>query len=147
MNELDEFYPYIEVMHVAQSPSRFQGSFDGGASSSGVPAAGTDSSSEWTSATLQRRRDYVERQLEFLESPITETRRGAQGRLLYLMQGKAALPPSQRSRPKGCFAETTSPEMQLHWIIENAKLIRAVDGVATLVYSLRDAASRYDSTE
>lgn len=47
----------------------------------------------------------------------------------------------------GCFGETKSPEMQLHWIIENAKLIRSVDGVSTLVYSLRDAARRYDATE
>lgn len=37
--------------------------------------------------------------------------------------------------------------MQLHWIMENAKTIRAVDGVSTLVYGLRDAARRYDATE
>lgn len=30
MNELDEFYPYIEMSHVAQNSSRFEGSFDGG---------------------------------------------------------------------------------------------------------------------
>lgn len=30
MNELDEFYPYIEIGHVAQNASRFAGSFDGG---------------------------------------------------------------------------------------------------------------------
>lgn len=33
--------------------------------------------------------------------------------------------------------------MQLHWVIENAKAVRAVDGVATIVYGLRDAARRY----
>lgn len=32
MNELDEFYPYVEMTHVAQNPERFKGSFDGGAS-------------------------------------------------------------------------------------------------------------------
>jgi hypothetical protein len=37
--------------------------------------------------------------------------------------------------------------MQLHWIIENAKLMRSVDGVSTLVYGLRDAARRYDAAE
>lgn len=31
--------------------------------------------------------------------------------------------------------------------MENAKTIRAVDGVSTLVYGLRDAARRYDATE
>lgn len=47
----------------------------------------------------------------------------------------------------GCFAETTSPSMQLHWIIENAKMIRSLDGISTLVYGLRDAARRYDANE
>lgn len=37
--------------------------------------------------------------------------------------------------------------MQLHWIMENAKMLRAVDGVSTLVYVLRDAARRYDAVE
>jgi hypothetical protein len=30
MNELDEFYPYIEMSHVSQNASRFAGSFRGG---------------------------------------------------------------------------------------------------------------------
>ncbi|BEJ14883.1 hypothetical protein CspHIS471_0406500 [Cutaneotrichosporon sp. HIS471] len=117
MNEFDEFYPYNEMAHVAENRNRFDGSFDG----------------EWTSASLAQRRGYIEAQLEYLESPVDEQRRAAQGRLLYLLQG--------------CFAETTSPEMQLHWIIENAKLLRSVDGVSTLVYSLREAARRYDATD
>lgn len=37
--------------------------------------------------------------------------------------------------------------MQLHWIIENAKMIRSLDGISTLVYGLRDAARRYDANE
>ena len=45
----------------------------------------------------------------------------------------------------GSFTETTSPEMQLHWVIENAKAIRAVDGVTSLVVSLRDAKRRYNA--
>lgn len=43
---------------------------------------------EWTSASLAKRRGYVETQLELLESPVDEMRRAAQGRLLYLLQGK-----------------------------------------------------------
>ncbi|CAK9786148.1 N1221-domain-containing protein [Cutaneotrichosporon oleaginosum] len=117
MNEIDEFYPYTEMAHVAENVNRFAGSFDG----------------DWTSASLAKRRAYVETQLEYLESPVDEKRRAAQGRLLYLLQG--------------CFAETNSAEMQLHWIIENTKLIRSVDGVSTLVYSLRDAARRYDAAD
>ena len=30
MNELDEFYPYVEMEQVAQNAERFKGSFDGG---------------------------------------------------------------------------------------------------------------------
>jgi hypothetical protein len=30
MSELDEFYPYVEMSHVAQNPERFKGSFKGG---------------------------------------------------------------------------------------------------------------------
>ncbi|WVR07239.1 hypothetical protein IAU60_004280 [Kwoniella sp. DSM 27419] len=113
MNELQEFYPYVEMANVAKQPEKFRGSFQG----------------DWTEAPLHKRKTYVEVQLERMESPIHDVRRTAQGRLLYLLQGT--------------FAETTSPEMQLHWIIENAKAIRAVDGVATIVTGLRDAARKY----
>lgn len=72
MHELDEFYPYIEIGHVAQNASIFEGSFDG----------------EWTTASLAKRRAYVEAQLERMESPVNDVRRAAQGRLLYLLQGE-----------------------------------------------------------
>jgi hypothetical protein len=45
----------------------------------------------------------------------------------------------------GCFAETTGPEMQLHWVIENAKIVRSLDGVTSLVVALKDALRRYDT--
>jgi hypothetical protein len=38
-------------------------------------------------ASLAHRKAFVAAQLEFLESPVNETRRVAQGRLLYLLQG------------------------------------------------------------
>ncbi|WVO22383.1 uncharacterized protein IAS62_003713 [Cryptococcus decagattii] len=103
MNELEEFYPYVEMTDVARNPEKFKGSFNG----------------DWTEAPLSSRKAYIEVQLEQFESPNQHIRRLAQGRLLYLLQG--------------CFEETTSPEMQLHWVIENAKAVRAVDGVATIV--------------
>ncbi|KAK6910328.1 hypothetical protein I203_104360 [Kwoniella mangroviensis CBS 8507] len=116
MNELQEFYPYVEMAHIAKQPEKFKGSFDG----------------DWTEAPLKKRKEYIELQLEYLESPVHDTRRAAQGRLLYLLQGT--------------FAETTSPEMQLHWVIENAKAIRAVDGVSTIVVGLTDAARKYTAS-
>lgn len=39
----------------------------------------------------------------------------------------------------------TSPEIQLKWIMENARTLRSVDGIASLVVGLRDAARRYSS--
>lgn len=84
MNELDEFYPYIEMGHVAQNPSRFEGSFNGGR-----VVAYAKLTLEWTKASIQRRRAFVEVQLEYLESPVNDTRRAAQGRLLYLLQGRS----------------------------------------------------------
>ncbi|WVF71683.1 hypothetical protein IAT40_006491 [Kwoniella sp. CBS 6097] len=116
MNELDEFYPYVEMQHIANQPEKFKGSFEG----------------DWTEAPLHKRKQYIELQLEYMESPVHDIRRTAQGRLLYLLQGS--------------FAETTSPEMQLHWVIENAKSVRAVDGVATIVVGLRDAARKYTAS-
>jgi hypothetical protein len=32
MNELDEFYPYVEMTEVALNADRFKGSFEGGTS-------------------------------------------------------------------------------------------------------------------
>lgn len=49
------------------------------------------------------------------------------------------------TRLSGCFAETTGPEMQLHWVIENAKIVRSLDGVTSLVVALKDALRRYDA--
>ncbi len=48
-------------------------------------------------------------------------------------------------KDSGSFAETESPEDQLHWIMENARTIRSVDGVPSLIQGLRDAARRYDN--
>ncbi|ODO08260.1 hypothetical protein I350_03850 [Cryptococcus amylolentus CBS 6273] len=116
MNELEEFYPYVEMSDIGTNAQTFKESFDG----------------DWTEAKLSVRKSYIELQLEHFESPNQQIRRLAQGRLLYLLQG--------------CFEETTSPEMQLHWVIENAKAVRAVDGVSTIVYGLRDASRRYNSS-
>jgi len=49
-----------------------------------------------------------------------------------------------RAEILGCFAETDSPEEQLHWVIENAKLIRSIHGVPILVTALKEAVRRYN---
>jgi len=88
----------------------------------------------------------VEQQLEYLESPRAEMRRSAQQTLMYLLQGELEASNQRHDLTLGCFGETTSPEMQLHWVIENAKTVRAVDGVGTLVIALKDASKRYHMT-
>jgi hypothetical protein len=42
---------------------------------------------DWITASSKKRTAYIELQLEYLESSLPDTRRAAQGRLLYLLQG------------------------------------------------------------
>nr|ODN97858.1 hypothetical protein L204_03283 [Cryptococcus depauperatus CBS 7855] len=116
MNELEEFYPYVEMAYVGKGPAAFSGSF----------------SNKWTEAHIGTRRAHIEVLLEQFESPSSNVRRIAQSQLLYIIHG--------------CFAEISSPEEQLHWIIENAKTVRSVDGVAVIVHGLRDTARRYTAS-
>jgi hypothetical protein len=44
----------------------------------------------------------------------------------------------------GTFTETTSPEHQLHWIIENGKAVRAADGLSNVVEAMKIANWRHD---
>jgi len=47
-------------------------------------------------------------------------------------------------RCKGTFAETTSPEHQLHWIFENCKVVRSANGLSTIVEAMKIAAAKHD---
>jgi hypothetical protein len=40
--------------------------------------------------------------------------------------------------------ETDGPEEQLHWVIENAKIVRAIHGLPILVTALKEAVRRYN---
>lgn len=44
----------------------------------------------------------------------------------------------------GTFAETTSPEHQLHWIIENCKVVRAANGATAIIEALKVASGKHD---
>lgn len=46
---------------------------------------------------------------------------------------------------KGNYAETSGPEHQLHWVIENAKLIRGTNGLPSVLFALQDAFSRIEA--
>ncbi|KAF8559062.1 hypothetical protein OG21DRAFT_1503519 [Imleria badia] len=116
MNEIDEFYSYVEMPQVAENLKAWQGSFPG----------------DWTSpeTTDAQRKTHVELLLESLEHRDAEIRFTNARRLFYVLQGT--------------FAETTSPEHQLHWIYENCKVVRSANGLNTIVESMKIASQKHD---
>ncbi|KAJ7591322.1 hypothetical protein C8J56DRAFT_1136597 [Mycena floridula] len=114
MNEIDELYSYVEMPQVAENLKAWKGSF----------------SDEWTKAPLPKRRAHVEFLLEGLEHRDAVIRFTNARRLFYIVQGT--------------FAETVSPEHQLHWIFENCKIVRAANGVSVILEALKIASSKHD---
>ncbi|KAG5654067.1 hypothetical protein H0H81_007793 [Sphagnurus paluster] len=114
MNEIDEFYSYIEMPQVAENLKAWEGSF----------------ASEWTKSPVSRRRAHVELLLESLEHRDAEIRFTNARRLFYVLQGT--------------FAETVSPEHQLHWIFENCKVVRSANGVSTIIEAMKIASAKHD---
>jgi hypothetical protein len=116
MNEIDEFYSYVEMPQVAENLKAWQGSFPG----------------DWTSpeTTDAQRKTHIELLLESLEHRDAEIRFTNARRLFYVLQGT--------------FAETTSPEHQLHWIYENCKVVRSANGLNTIVESIKIASQKHD---
>ncbi|KAF8528832.1 hypothetical protein BU17DRAFT_36782 [Hysterangium stoloniferum] len=113
-NELEEFYSYVEVSQVTENWKAWQGSFPG----------------EWVKSSFTERKVHVELLLESLEHRDAEIRFTNARRLLYILQGT--------------FGETTSPEHQLHWIIENCKAVRAANGTGIIVEATKIASSKLD---
>ncbi|KIL68265.1 hypothetical protein M378DRAFT_8934 [Amanita muscaria Koide BX008] len=114
MNELEEFYSYVEMPQAAENLRAWEGSFPG----------------EWTKASFAQRKSHVEILLESLEHKNAEIRFTNARRLFYIVQGT--------------FAETVSPEHQLHWIFENCKVIRAANGVSSIVEAIKIASHKHD---
>src|SRR5579863_10305870 len=52
--------------------------------------------------------------------------------------------PPLHSHVLGTFAETTSPEHQLHWIFENCKVVRDANGLSNIVEAMKIASSKHD---
>ncbi|KAJ6627555.1 hypothetical protein B0H10DRAFT_2161191 [Mycena sp. CBHHK59/15] len=114
MNEIEEFYSYVEMPQVAENLKAWEGSFPG----------------EWTKSPLETRKAHIEVLLESLEHKNAEVRFTNARRLFYVVQGT--------------FAETVSPEHQLHWIFENCKIVRSVNGVSTIIEAMKIASSKHD---
>ncbi|KAI0033356.1 hypothetical protein K488DRAFT_47952 [Vararia minispora EC-137] len=114
LNEFEEFYSYVEMPQVAENMKAWEGSFQG----------------EWTKAPYAKRRAHVELLLESLEHKDVAIRFTNARRLLYVLQG--------------VFAETTSQEHQLHWIFDNCRLVRAANGVPSIVEAIKIASAKHD---
>ncbi|KAI0306907.1 N1221-domain-containing protein [Multifurca ochricompacta] len=114
LSEIEEFYSYVEMSQAAENLKAWEGSFQG----------------EWTKCPLPKRRAHVELLLESLEHKDVEIRFTNARRLLYILQGT--------------FAETTSPEHQLHWIFENCKVVRDANGLSNIVEAMKIASSKHD---
>ncbi|KAF8631239.1 hypothetical protein AX15_002568 [Amanita polypyramis BW_CC] len=114
MNEIEEFYSYVEMPQAAENLRAWEGSFP----------------REWTKATLAERKSHVEILLESLEHRNAEIRFTNARRLFYILQGT--------------FAETVSPEHQLHWIFENCKVVRSANGVSSVVEAIKIASHKHD---
>ena len=89
--------------------------------------------------------------LESLEHKDVGIRFTNARRLLYVLQGTSAYACTDRSyniidslTSAGTFGETTSQEHQLHWIFENAKLVRAANGVSNIVEAFKIASAKHD---
>ncbi|KAF9263661.1 N1221-domain-containing protein [Marasmius fiardii PR-910] len=114
MNELDELYSYVEMPQVAENLKAWQGYYG----------------EEWTKSTAAKRRLHVEMLLDGLEQKDAVVRFTNSRRLFYIVQGT--------------FAETVSPEHQLHWIFENCKIVRAANGVSCVIEALKIASHKQD---
>lgn len=92
LNEIEEFYSYVEMPQVAENLKAWEGSFSGGEVST-MPSMIVRSEcpsctlQEWTKATVQQRRAHIELLLESLEHRDPETRFTNARRLFYVLQG------------------------------------------------------------
>ncbi|EMD40803.1 hypothetical protein CERSUDRAFT_111387 [Gelatoporia subvermispora B] len=114
MNEIDEFYSYVEMPQVEENLRAWEGSFPG----------------EWIHSSEAQRKAHIEVLLESLEHRNAEVRFTNARRLLYVLQGT--------------FAETSSPEHQLTWILENCKIVRDANGLSSIVEAIKIASAKHD---
>ncbi|KXN87927.1 hypothetical protein AN958_07937 [Leucoagaricus sp. SymC.cos] len=120
MAEIEEFYSYVEMPQAVENLKAWEDSY--------MP--------EWMKASPADRKTHVQLLLESLEHKDTEIRFTNARRLFYILQGTIGA--------TGTFAETGSPEDQLHWIFENAKIVRDADGINCIVEAIKIASRKHD---
>ncbi|KAJ1029152.1 hypothetical protein NDA18_002780 [Ustilago nuda] len=85
---------------------------------------------EWTTLGSVTRRRILQSLLSALEVRDPEARFRASRALLYLLQG--------------AFADTAGPEHQLHWLLENAHMVRSLGGLGEIYSAIKLASWKHD---
>ena len=85
---------------------------------------------EWTTLGSSSRRRILQSLLSTLEVRDPEARFRASRALLYLLQG--------------AFADTAGPEHQLHWLLENARMVRSLGGLGEIYSAIKLASWKHD---
>ncbi|SPO45016.1 related to FAR11 - protein involved in recovery from cell cycle arrest in response to pheromone [Moesziomyces antarcticus] len=173
-NEIDEFYSYVEVPQTAENRTAWEewctmpthlrhagysstGSELGTAEPSSSLGLGLDLNhagvaphsaeaqsagmprraslvepalGEWTTLGSSTRRRILQSLLSTLEVRDPEARFRASRALLYLLQG--------------AFADTAGPEHQLHWLLENARMVRSLGGLGEIYSAIKLASWKHD---
>jgi hypothetical protein len=159
LNEIEEFYSYVEMPQVAENMKAWEGCFQGGLHPQNLFAALFP---QLTRPCFTRRMD----QSALFKAPrprrTAPRKPGAQRRRDPFHKRPAPLvrpprsvfpfrfcvsPPARvptRAPRIGTFGETTSQEHQLHWIFENCKLVRAANGVPAIQEAIKIASAKHD---
>lgn len=150
INELDEFYSYVEVGGVlegrdAWTESREAPPVDQQQEPNGMgpPPVGCKTwpdwcaekgkisrSTAWTEADVRLKKSYLLHVLDRLEDKDPEVRFDSARRILYVAQGT--------------FAHSTSREHHLHLVMQNARLLREVGGLEAVFGALKGVGGRHD---
>jgi hypothetical protein len=150
LNELEEFYSYVEMPQAAENLKAWGGSFHGGVGLYFIHPT----SHLVLSAERMDQESTIKAQSSCGTSSGESRTQGCGNKIhkcaqaaLYFARFVTALRPQAQLPDQfvsGTFAETTSPEHQLHWIFENCKVVRDANGLSIIVEAMKIASSKHD---
>lgn len=143
MSELQDFFPYVELDPMLDRQRQNSEVYFGRCTYSSpllsVPVVevrtrlrmltGPTRNTAWTTTPAQTRQNRITTLLHSLETTSTFMRLSSAKHLLYLLLGS--------------YGETSTEEEQLHWAVENARMIRKADGVGVVLGGLVDVVGRH----
>ena len=150
MKEIEEFYSYVEMPQVAENLKAWTGSFPGGACVCFM--LGFEDAKRDLKNGYKVKFRGVKRTLKCCSRAWNIAMQKCASRMhgdcfifckvctvLHILANSLL-----KHASTGTFAETTSAEHQLHWIIENCKVVRSANGLSTLVEAMKIAGSKHD---